>query len=1352
MQITRRNLEEEFAAFAQRGSGVVIGAPGVGKTFLLKAFSETQSDNNSLCLYLPVDKLGVANDSELQAALNIQSDLVDYLRQQAEAASPTGILIVDGFDAARSEHAQRFFLNLIRRSVNKLQGYWTVIVSVRTYDAKKSQELQDIFPRNLSLPVPREYQIPDVHCRHFAIPKLSPEERDQAVQSIEALDNVYRNSSDGFKDLLLIPFNLWLVQKILAQEPDANELSTVDSDIQLLALFWKYRVASGTLVDERRVFLSRITRKMVDQRSLSIRTDEIYEIGGGEAWHSLMTAEVLVYGTSEQRITFGHNILFDYAVSVLLIEDDAGKLIQFLSEDPSRPLFLRPSLSFYFTRQWHESPDLFWEIFWLMLPNADLHIRLFARLLSPTVVVNELRTVEQLKPLTVALEDAHENAPEAVLRVFQANRMLRKAHVVAWTAFLLKISTHIHKEFAWEIAFATNYVLEQAKKVDATVFLQACGAIARNLLRWLWGERTKSPQPWLESLGSVWVVPLVAKSITTAPEESERLLRGVLDLLKEPDFQIDYFFRLANVIDEVWRDSPGFVSDFYRAVFGHQELSEAPTQIGGAIMPMTSTRRQDFGLSRYALIAKYSGFLDANSTIAARTAIECLNAFVIEQYLNRYQERPPVDIDGDAERFVFRGQLASYLSDGSYAWDQSHTDEPVKMANSLFAFIDKIAEDKTRSNVLNELLDELRDHAVVAFFWKRLLESGTRAPKVFAPLLFELCIAKPVLIGNETLQEVGTFIEASASLFTKGQLLEIEKTLMSLPEDVDEEQRDRLSHLRDRLIARIPVELLQTSAARDLISDMQKNQTVPENEPRFTTSFSFGQPPDFFTEEMWFKRRGVDPKRPENQALLDLTTLLETFTSRWQNAIPSEDEVNLILDQAEKAYESLAGSTAADEDVVETTLTKIAECASSMSRGVKDPESRAFQFCRKVLLNCADHPSPAPNPEADANYSHAYWSPAPRIEAARGLTWLAIRRLDPELSEAIEQLVSDPKPSVRFLTVIDLYRLIDTSPEFFWHLGDRIADTEKNGVVAGALFRTLSYLAIRHEAETAGVLDRFFERVFRGDIDVSVISDALPTVVGLAVARRNVRALGTLETLLHDPIRWAQPLRGSAFNAVTFLTPQRFEDPEKTTQIENAIALLSRVIETTASGVALILKAVNDRGEWNDELQQQMRNVYGVIDEIVTRLYFAAKIEGSVSVEHNETPPTHEQRRLYYFGIKPLLEQIVSFALRKGNGVMFAPTAHYFMQLLNGVLRYDPKGILHLAAGVAESSEPTGYTLDSMATTEVVKLVEAVLADYRYDFRDGQPLLDLMGLLDIFAKTGDAQALELVWRLDEIFR
>jgi hypothetical protein len=270
MRIPRDKLKESFSAFAESSSGVVVGAPGVGKTFLLRQFSESRLERGSRCFYLPIDRLGVENEADLEAALNIKGDFVEYLRQQAGDGSEAGILVVDAFDAARSERAQYFFLSLIRRVVNTLSGRWNVVVSVRTYDAVKSQELQDIFPPQYSSSIPREYQMWEIRCRHFAIPPLSDEEREQAVNSIEHLPQIFANGSDDFRELLRIPFNLWLVEKLLSQNPDLPELSAVGSEIQLLSLFWRYRVTDGRLGEERRVLLSRITREMVNARSLSM--------------------------------------------------------------------------------------------------------------------------------------------------------------------------------------------------------------------------------------------------------------------------------------------------------------------------------------------------------------------------------------------------------------------------------------------------------------------------------------------------------------------------------------------------------------------------------------------------------------------------------------------------------------------------------------------------------------------------------------------------------------------------------------------------------------------------------------------------------------------------------------------------------------------------------------------------------------------------------------------------------------------------------------------------------------------------------------------------------------------------
>ena len=85
-------------------------------------------------------------------------------------------------------------------------------------------------------------------------------------------------------------------------------------------------------------------------------------------------------------------------------------------------------------------------------------------------------------------------------------------------------------------------------------------------------------------------------------------------------------------------------------------------------------------------------------------------------------------------------------------------------------------------------------------------------------------------------------------------------------------------------------------------------------------------------------------------------------------------------------------------------------------------------------------------------------------------------------------------------------------------------------------------------------------------------------------------------------------------------------------------------------------------------------------------------------------------------------------------------------------LRYDPPGVLRLAADVVRASKPHGYNLDSLAMKEVVKLVEAIFADHRSEIQDPASISCLLNLLDAFVEAGWPDALQLVWRLDEIYR
>jgi len=599
---------------------------------------------------------------------------------------------------------------------------------------------------------------------------------------------------------------------------------------------------------------------------------------------------------------------------------------------------------------------------------------------------------------------------------------------------------------------------------------------------------------------------------------------------------------------------------------------------------------------------------------------------------------------------------------------------------------------------------------------------------------------------SETLHELGIFLEAAAPEFTDNQLCEIEQTLIALPEDDgNKDHRKYLKRRRDRLLACIPAYLLKTDKAKKIRRALEKAKKVPKNEPLAKFS-SWSEP---YTLEKRLKEQGVDLERPENQEIHKFFSPLENFVTEWQNKIPIADAIKSILQIAKESYVSLMQNKGADKEVLNSGWSKLASCTETMSRAVNDPESEEFQFCREVLLKCARHELPEPDPKYDSNYNFPSWSPAPRNEAAQGLPWLAARNSDAEILSAIESLIHDKVPSVRFLVTTELFRLSIRDQDVFWRLLENVAEHEENRVVQNALCHSLSRVVVREESMTTEILDKLLKRILFLDEESDLLKSIVTLVMWLALARENQWAIKTASTFLSEPLRLGKSLRHATFEALRYITPEKLNSNEDRETAERAISWLAKAISAAEKGIKE-LRAIPYE-QWNEETRSKLRNIYGVIDEVIMRLYFSADVrEGS---HHRKGKPTlDEQRKDFYFKIKPLLEQVLLFALDRDNGLMFAPTAQHFMELLNGVLKYDPKGVIHIAAGVAKSSEPANYNLDSLAIGQVVKLVEAILADYRSEVRDGESLEDLLNLLDIFAKTGSPDALRLVWRLDEVFR
>ncbi len=1351
MRIERKQLLNDLQDFASIGDGVVIGSPGIGKSYLLKELRRHLKSDGITHLLLRIDRLGDGTDETLQEALSYQGDLIEKLKSMP-VSGKNAILLFDAFDAARDEDTRNRFLNLIRRAIKELVK-WNVVVTVRTYDAMKSRELLDLFGR----PDDVGYQTEGILCRHFTIPPFAEDEILQGLDQIGCSKSVYMEGSPDFKSILANPFNLWLLEKIIQGQGKKPDFSQIHSEVQLFQEFWERRVKD----EDREFVLEQIAYQMVKERSLSVKQSSIYENLDLEkpakkaAWDNLLSDEILAKVSSTgQRIAFSHNTLFDYAISVLLIEDDPKEFEAFLEKEPARALFLRPSLTYFFTRLWYyDNSESFWRTFRHIFPsNKSIHLRLVARLIPTSVIANEAREIEELMPLLEKLRDKDEDVNEAIVRLLQALRMLQVSRDSLWVNFFDSLSTHLDTEFVWDLATLASDILDRAIEKENTDIINVCGQIGRRLLKWVWKKKETSDDDWYNRLGGRWAVSLVAKTYHTNDEESRDLLNKVLELTNEDHFPIEFLTWLTENVDRIWDHDPEFAISIYRTVFAHQFTSEGETIRGGPVFAITTFRSQDFSMCQYRLVKHFPKFLNKKPKFATQAVIQSLNHFILKEHIIRYRKEDVVleDVIGT---FNFRGETAYFVKDKSYIWDQRRrSDKPIELADKLFDFIEELTVSKESIASLDAFLDIFRDQVWVAFLWKRLLKTASKFPKVFAPRLFELCIAKPFLLSLETSYELGLFLENAASDFTSEQLRQIEESILALPiEGRDQENDDYLIMQRDSLIAQIPKELLSTEEAKLIKKKMERENSVPKNRP----PVSFYSESETVTEEKWLREKDVETTTPENQKLQEYSQILEKFINKWKNDDPTSEATKLILPKLHKVYTAITNDTTESNELINILWRKLVECTSILAKIANNLYSDSFAFCRQIILEGAAHELPLLNPEYDAQFDSPGYSPFPRHEAATGLSLLAYYKPDTEVLEAIEKLANDDVPSVRMLTAMQLKNVYVKNPERFWDIIENRAKLERNAIVQECLYSALSHVASydnENEDSISTVMGLLLENPPPPQ-KISLSYDPFSfLLIGLAIVGKNQLAINTIhDKFLKKPIHYSDILTRLISQTIEeYINPKDPQNKAIHKELKRAVILVSNIISATSTAIKELCVALKKHR--TDEIEQNLQNTYGVIDEAITRLYFIFAHERNQSKKAVEKIP-HDLRCHFYHEVKLLLNQIIDFAKDPESGLMFASTAHYFIQLLKSFLICDPKGVLHLAQSVVSTSERFGYTLDSIAVMDIVQLVEIVLADYRHVVRyDDECMEDLLNLLDLFAKTGWTDALNLVWRLDEVFR
>ena len=1166
MRIDRATLLADLNQFVRADSGVIVGGPGVGKSYVLGELGDQLDAQGTAYLFLMIDTLGEVSEADLRRELGYEgTDLIASL-SGTDLLEEKGILIIDGYDAARNEQTQKNALELIRRARQELRGRWNVVVSVRTYDARKSPELLDLFGQGT---VDSGGVDPGIPCRHFVIPVLDDQDLDQLRATSPELSKILDVSTDDFKNLLRTPFHLWLLEKLLPDLGDLEQLVPIRSEVQLLRLFWQRRVADGSHGIDREVILRRILKEMVAARSLSVIRTEVYDPALNDSWQDLFSREVLVEtSSSAQRVRFRHNILFDYAVSILLLDDQPDSLLRFLAEDQSRQLFLRPSLVYFFARLWHWDREAFWSNYHGVLASLEASVRLLGQLLPPTVVVQEARVMEDLTPLLNTLKTDATHGPKAILRLLRAIRAWSVRYSPLWLDFFAELVLHLRWVFAWDFGLIVSGFFEETKRGRSAQTFNRMGTIARAMLLWIWTEKNKSKESRWDAIAAQFGIPLVAQTYRTDPDASRQLLEPILAVTQEPDFSIQLIYRVVQYIADIAPSDPAFTERLYLLVFSTEVRSEEKTLMGGGpVFSMTSTRRQDFQTCQYLLLEYFRVYLKLAPVLAVRAALHCVDPFVEENHVRRHLNAG-FSVADVITQFAFRGGTAQYMRDSSFIWDRGGDHyEPTQMADDVRRAIGEFAETPEATATLDTVLDLFRDEARSAFLWRRLIAATIEYPDRFIDQAHELCLAEPLLIGPDTVYEMGQLLAVFAAKFSAQQREAVESCIIALAETPDAEYREARTRVRNRLLAQIPSSLLVTDEAKVIRADLEAMQSPPENRPLFTMSGGARA----FTEDMWLAGQGVDLAVPVNKELRQATDDLMQALGSTRRDQATREKVEAAYPQAVQLENLLATDLVDDTTLKASCLTKLAQFANSAIMAIEGRTSEITLFARRVLLRCAGNPFPGAVPDMDETYTTPVWGDTPRNEAAQGLPFLLSRGADTEILEAIRVLASDPVPSVRYLVTSELWRMSDVSPDEFWQLLQEIAGRDKNAVVLQGVGESLWRVTGRNEEKAAAVLAILAPRVLDGPDHSELARMFMALTMWLCIVQKHPWAVSLSAQLLNEPVKHSKSLSRATTAALPFLKPSR--DKEEDEEVENAIEWLLKAVEAAApisrpSGIA----------------------------------------------------------------------------------------------------------------------------------------------------------------------------------------
>ena len=268
-------------------------------------------------------------------------------------------------------------------------------------------------------------------------------------------------------------------------------------------------------------------------------------------------------------------------------------------------------------------------------------------------------------------------------------------------------------------------------------------------------------------------IAAVVRTFATAPDESEQLLRRVIQPTDCASTVTRRSRRFAREIARLFVIAPELAADVYDAAFSYTEESDAPTVMLGGVMSLTSNRRQDYDMAQYGLAKIYPQFLRAAPAAAIRALVAVANAYAEHRAYGGRRHDPEIVLRENAEPAVFR-------PDPSGVWDEGNLgqESAVRILDSFAEHLDALAEEEPAA--APELIVLVLGQEAPAAIWRRMFAAAARRPDIFAALLAPLVGRAVVLESSDLFSPALDCIAAAFPHLSDDTRAAIEATILDL--------------------------------------------------------------------------------------------------------------------------------------------------------------------------------------------------------------------------------------------------------------------------------------------------------------------------------------------------------------------------------------------------------------------------------------------------------------------------------------------------------------------------------------------------------------------------------------------